>query len=189
MTITHQDREKVYNPYLLNHPDRIKLNDYFYLDEFVSPEFYKDNVIEGINFYNKFEVKDLFKNLKLSYPLFEAFMYIREHFGKAVVLNNWAYSNNAKVFRYRGTRPKDCKEGAPKSSHKDYLAQDGHVVGVTERALSKHVLDNEKMYYDMGIREMEDGTWSEDGEGWLHLSVRYTGMNRIKVIPFWKPKK
>lgn len=193
MTITHSEKEHIINPYMLKQDQRIKLNDYYYLDEFVSPAFYKRHVIDNIVFYNKLTPKEVFTQLNLSYPLYLAWTYIREHYGKAVVLNNWGYinvlSSDPSFFSNRGQREQDCKVGAPGSDHKTNSAQDGHVVGVSEKAVNKFVLDNEQVFYDMGIRKLENGTWNEiTGEGWVHLGSRETGSNRIVIIPFWKPK-
>jgi len=193
MTITHTERERSINPYMLNQDSRVKLNYYFFLDEFVSPEFYKTHVINNVEFYQKLNPEGIFRQLNLSYPLFNAWTYIREHYGKAVVLNNWAYMNvlpsDPSLFRYRGQREQDCKVGAPGSDHKLNQAQDGHIIGVSEKVVNKFILDNESIFYAMGIRKIENGTWNEvNGEGWVHISSRDTGSKRITVIPFWKPK-
>lgn len=172
---------------------RIKVSKNFFLDEFLSPKIYEklflgkedywQSVVDKNNgtFYKLF-----FNGIRLE-KLVKIAQFLRDRYGKSVTINNWG-SGGDRV--NSGVRDKDSTEGAPLSAHKDWYAIDAVVSGVDEKDIHKDVINNQKEWMEIGVTEIEEGTWDEStGEGWSHLSTRPTGLNYIKRIGFWKKEQ
>ena len=171
---------------------RIKISPNFFLDEFLSPKIYeklflgKEDYWQGVidkkdgTFYKLF-----FNGIRLE-KLVRIAQFVRDKYGKSVIINNWGSGGD---LVNSGVRDLDSTEGAPKSAHKDWYAIDIKVIDVDERDIFSNVVANPKTWMEVGVTEIEENTWSRvTGEGWSHLSIRPTGLSIIKVIGFWKKK-
>ena len=167
--------------------ERIALTKHLYLDEVIDPFTYfteKDNGISKID-------------LKLT-PIFEL---LRNLYDKPLPINNWwnyaiesginknsteaellAFSDyiddNRHIHQWSGYRSPKCKIGAKYSTHK--LGQALDPKG-NQLEMYKIVMKREKLFYKMGLREIEDPKITN---GWLHISTseRYDNKKTIKII-------
>jgi len=163
---------------------RIKVTPNFYLDELVDPVTYFSQGDYGLSLLdiNAVNCLQLLRDLK----------------GSSITVNNWWFpylewakenpkkfvSDFAKIyvkrgnFQWSGYRSALCKIGAPKSAHKLGKAFDPKG---DEQELFKLVKDNAKVFYDKGLRRLEDISITN---GWLHIDTesRNCKPNSIKVI-------
>lgn len=102
---------------------------------------------------------------------------VREHFGKPVTVNNWAWNPNG--FNYRGFRAHDCPVGASLSQHKLGRAFDFDVQGMTADEVRTEIIrarkEEGKFKYIGGL---------ELGVNWVHMDCRNTerGMDQYGGI-------
>ena len=103
---------------------------------------------------------------------------LREHFGKPIIINNW---HTGGPYRYRGFRPKGCKEGLPTSQHytKPINAVDFDVLGLTDAEVKAEILKHEAKFMALGITRMESGKVAST---WTHIDRKRTGWKTIKVF-------
>ena len=172
---------------------RIRVSKNFFLDEFLSPKIYESLFLKKEDywkseleksrdgFFTKFANGDKLKKL------IDIAQFVRDRYGKPVTINNWGNGGDR---TNSGVRDADSSVGAPKSAHKEWKGIDLIVEGITEQKIYMDVLSNQNDFLNIGVTEIEKDTWNEKtGEGWTHLSTRITGLNYIKIIPFWKKKK
>lgn len=92
-----------------------------------------------------------------------------------IVVNNWHAGGQ---FRYRGFRPLNCREGAPKSQHRLGTALDCHSPRIAVEQLRREVIakarTNHPVYSLIGA--------IEDGVNWLHFDVRPRIDGRLMVF-------
>lgn len=104
---------------------------------------------------------------------------LRAKTGKAVTINNW---NSGGKYHESGTRRDDTKTGASKSAHKMQpicQACDYKVAGMTAAEVHKVVMDNETEFYDAGVRQMEDLSFTPS---WTHLASRGPDRADKKIV-------
>lgn len=89
---------------------------------------------------------------------------LREDFGP-LVINDWHMGG---LYRYRGYRPLNCKEGAPKSQHRIGGAIDCKPVRTTVEKMRASVI--EKARAGLDVYAMIGGI--EEGTSWFHFDVR-----------------
>lgn len=89
---------------------------------------------------------------------------LREDFGP-LVINDW---HTGGMYRYRGYRPLNCKEGAPKSQHRLGCAIDCKPVRTTVDKMRAAVIEKARAGLDVYamIGAIEEGT------SWFHFDVR-----------------
>lgn len=146
--------------------ERIKFNKYFYLDELVDPQTY---LLEFDNGLSKLD-KQLVKLLEV----------LREKYGKPLTVNNWwseyeKYKDNSDVLnylinhktirKYSGFRSMLCPIGAKFSAHKQGKGID---IKGNPKDLFKLIEDNSQLFYDLGLRRLED---TKITTTWLHLDT------------------
>ena len=162
--------------------NRIKVSQNSYLDEYVDPITYMTEEDHGLS--------------KVDFRLFGLFQLLRSFKGSSIGINNWWghwmekkdtmtieqfndwCDNTRGVYIYSGFRPKWCPIGASKSKHK--LGQAIDPKGDQE-VLYKIVHDNALLFYQFGLRRLEDISITK---GWLHMDVsesRHTD-GKIRVI-------
>lgn len=100
---------------------------------------------------------------------------------KGVVINNYHVGGQ---YKESGTRRMETKTGAAKSAHKMNpicRAVDCKVVGMTAAQVWEIILNNEKEFYDMGVRQMEDISFTPT---WIHLATRGADnpQHKIQII-------
>lgn len=162
--------------------DRIKLNDFFYLDELVDHRTYftaKDNGLSEID-------------PKLINLLF----HLRKDYGKSMTINNWwdyylsidhepnfvyLIENNDSVRKYSGLRGSKCTVGAKFSAHRKGNGAD---IKGNPKELFKLIRENSKKYYDLGLRRLEDVSITPT---WIHLDT--WDKNNVKAIQVVDLKK
>lgn len=104
---------------------------------------------------------------------------LRAKTGKAVTINNW---HSGGQYHESGTRRDDTKTGASKSAHKmQPLCQacDYKVAVMTAEEVHKVVLDNEEEFYNAGVRQMEDLSFTPS---WTHLASRGPDRADKKIV-------
>ena len=132
----------------------MKLTENFYLQEFVTPYLYKKWKERSVIFVDE----------RMIYLA----QWIRDRFGKPMTINNW---HSGGKFKYRGVRPANCSIGASKSQHKYGRAIDFHVIGISEKEIHEDIKDNQREYYNYGLRAVES---IEKAPVWMHLDCRTT---------------
>lgn len=89
---------------------------------------------------------------------------IRADYGPLIV-NNW---HTGGQFKFRGFRPLNCTEGAPKSMHKEGKAIDCHSPRISVEQLRREVIAKAKTRHP--IYSLIGGI--EGGVNWLHFDTR-----------------
>ncbi len=145
--------------------EKYPITDHFDLREFIDP-------ITWAEFGEK-------SKEKIDNRLFKIAELLRTLTGKPITINNWFIGG---VRHESGTRRQDTTTGAKHSAHKfDELtvckAIDCVVFGMQAEEVHKLVLEHEKEFYDLGVRQMEDIAFSPT---WTHLSTRL-GIDNGKI--------
>lgn len=136
-----------------------RVKKYFKPQELVSKKHFE-------TFENKDEIYKLFDP-----KLLEILVILREKLGKPFTINDWSYSKSVKVFNYRGYRWIDCSEGAPKSAHKQGMAIDFIIDGMTAAEFRKWIKENNDIL-PYNIRIEDDVTWN-------HIDTKSTTNQKI----------
>ncbi len=162
--------------------ERIKVNSNFYLDEFVDPHTYFNNVDHGLSL--------------MDVRLFDIAQLLRYHYMKPIYINNWwsyyldhkdtwdiehiikRIESNKNINKWSGLRTARCAIGAPQSAHREAKAIDPKG---NEIAFFKIVKNNAEVFYSLGVRRLEDVRITP---GWLHIDTleRYTKPKSIRVV-------
>ena len=161
--------------------ERIRVADNFYLDEFIDPYTYFNEVKNGLE--------------QIDQSLFEIAQKVRDLHGYPIVINNWweFYRDNLKKLscndivdrieagwgrKWSGYRPEHCPIGAEFSAHKTGQAID--MVG-NGRHLFTLVKDNAQAFYELGVRRLEDPSITPT---WLHIDTKEhnTQPDSIRVV-------
>ena len=144
----------------------MKLQKNFYLQEFVSKEFYRK--------FGDFSIRYLHPKLP------ELAQFFRDRFKKGVTINNWV---NGGLYNYSGLRPPHSRIGARFSRHKLGIAMDIKINGLNALELQSEIKKNfQKIYKPLGLTAIEDGT-----KTWTHVSLEWTQSKTLALIPI--PKK
>lgn len=139
-----------------------KLNNYFFLEEFVPPQIIKMFGEKSVWFINP-KIIDL------------ATAY-REHFKLPVVINDWHKGGS---FKYRGYRPPRVNVGAEYSQHKLGNAFDCNIGDMSEKEMYDEIIKNFSFFKAFGLSTIEDYRFTS---GWLHSDVRPTGDNELLIV-------
>jgi len=109
----------------------MKINKHFDIREFIpESEYNKIMKLSEDDRLNAF--------YKLINPeLVELAVFIREFFGKPMVINNW---HKGGIYSLRGWRPLNCKIGAKNSDHKKKMAIDFNIVGLTDDFVKEKII-------------------------------------------------
>lgn len=90
--------------------------------------------------------------------------------GKPMTLNDWFYGGR---FNLRGYRPPECAIGATKSMHKQGMAADFTVKGMTAEQVRNVIRGNATELMQMGLTRMEKDV------SWVHIDLKVTGLSTI----------
>ena len=99
---------------------------------------------------------------------------IRADYGPLIV-NNW---HTGGQFKWRGFRPMNCPEGAPKSMHKEGKAIDCHSPRIAVEQMRREVIAKAKTRHP--IYSLIGGI--EDGVTWLHFDTRTRVNDQLLVF-------
>lgn len=123
------------------------MQNFFSIKELVPPEIYE---AEGNEAWSLIDPR-----------LIETLNWIRANLNRVITVNNWAFNGQ---YKYRGFRPKDCAIGAVKSAHKEGLAADFDVKGMTADQVRDWLSKNEhSLPYPIRC---------EEGVNWVHIDLR-----------------
>jgi hypothetical protein len=162
--------------------ERISVSNNFFLDEFVDPYTFFNEVDNGLSLIDK--------------KLIDCVQLLREKHGKPIRINNWwAYyiANKDKktideiisdieksktISKWSGLRTERSKIGAPASAHR--LGKGADPKGNSTELL-KVVEDNAKEFYNKGLRRLEDIKLTPT---WLHMDTMERNVlpNHINVV-------
>ena len=178
---------------MLKKEERIKVSENFYLDEFICKEIYMQIVYpktqEILRTIKEKGIDSLYliiRNGEKLKRLIKIAQFCRSRYNVSATINNWATGgerNNS------GWRDQNSTVGAKLSAHKNCEAIDIVFQNLDEKDVFVDVTTNKSTFFNIGVREIEQGTYNEDtGEGWTHLSIRGFSAT-IVIVPFWKKKK
>lgn len=162
--------------------NRIPVSKNFYLDELVDVITYMTEPDHGLS--------------KLDPCMIDCVQLLRALHGKSITINNWWshwqkmkdavtpenfynwVDENRGIYQSSGFRAEWCKIGAKKSIHK--IGGAGDPKG-NQNIFYRIVVDNAKLFYNMGLRRLEDPNITS---GWLHMdtSERNHTKGRIRVV-------
>lgn len=96
---------------------------------------------------------------------------IRELCGdKSMILNTW---HKGGTFKYRGYRPEHLAIGAKKSMHKQGMAADFDIAGLTADKVRNIIRENQNELMALGLTRIEVGI------SWVHIDLKPTGLNKL----------
>lgn len=110
--------------------------------------------------------------------------FIRDMYGLPVTINNW---HNGGKYKESGFRLPTTKTGAKLSQHKFGRAIDIKFLDKPNsfyKEVREDIKKHEEEFIKLGVTAVEEGTKS-----WLHVDCRYTGLDTILFIPYYKKKK
>lgn len=162
--------------------ERIKVNTNFYLDEFIDPFTYFNTEYHGLSIIDN--------------RLFDIAQLLRYHYMKPIYINNWwsyylqkkevwsldyiieRIEKKKNIHKWSGIRTQRSNVGSVLSAHRKFKAIDPKG---NEIKLFKIVKENAKVFYDLGVRRLEDYRITP---GWLHIdtSERNTKPKSIRVV-------
>ena len=134
---------------------RIKISKDFYIDEFVPKSIYDAFGAKARWYINPTTV--------------EIAQFVRDHFGKAVTINNWATGGQ---YQERGYRVPSTTNGAKYSQHKLGNAVDFSIAGMTSKQIYDYIMAHEELFIQVGVTTMENVEYTKT---WNHLDARNTG--------------
>ena len=149
--------------------NRIKVSRYFYLDELVPEEVYRQFGARAIEFLDHRAVNGL--------------DFIRSGTGYPIIVNNWWKEGQ---YNYSGYRPPNCSVGAKFSQHKYGRGFDLKSKGLTPPELREWLRDISHAAFltESGmITTIEQGT-----ETWTHIDNRHNENQSwtLREIPYWR---
>lgn len=102
--------------------------------------------------------------------------FTRDFFNKPVTINNWHSGGSLSL---RGFRPPDSTTGGKLSQHKFGRAIDISVEGITPQEVYERIIKSEMLFRSAGLTTVED---IADTPSWVHMDVRWTGLNFIQIV-------
>lgn len=109
--------------------------------------------------------------------LFSLVQFIRDHFNRTVVINDWHRDGSLNNCGYRMP---DTKMGASLSQHKFGRAADLHFEGITDyQAIRQEIQDKWPLFKDAGLTTIE-----ADTQTWLHVDIRNTNIDNLLIVPY-----
>jgi hypothetical protein len=134
---------------------RIKISDHFYLDEYVTPEFYTRWGAKCINWIRP--------------EVISVDEFLHSRFGKAMTINNWAIGGQR---TQSGLRYPSTTVGAGDSLHKFGVASDKQFEGANsafyEEVRQDIIKHWKELYLPLGLTTIEAATPT-----WLHTDCRH----------------
>lgn len=112
----------------------------------------------------------------LDQRLISLVQFIRDDIGNPVFINNWQVGG---ALNDCGFRLPDSTTGAALSQHKFGRAADLHIQGVNYNSLRKYIQDEWPKFKTAGLTTIE-----ADTDSWLHVDIRYTGLDELLIVPF-----
>jgi len=142
---------------------RIKVSNYFFLDELVPPSIYSARGENAMQL--------------LDYRIVMALDHLREVIGKPIVVNNWI---NGGQYRESGLREFQTSTGAKFSQHKFGRAMDIKVSGLTPKQVHAIIHENEQFFIkNQLITTLENPNFTKT---WTHIDCRFTGLDKLLVV-------
>ena len=142
------------------------LTEHFILQEFVP---------KGI--WEKYSEKSIWFIDKKIVTIAEFF---RNRYGKSITINDWFWGGkrNEAGLRYWNTGT-----GASMSQHKFGRADDLKWLkdSMNMNEIRQDIKDWESEFLEAGVTTIEEGT-----DSWIHADTRYTGLDYIYFIPYYK---
>ena len=132
--------------------ERISVSKNFYLDEFIYPEAYNTLGEASAQLIDE--------------RLINIAQYFRDELGLPVTINNW-YTGGQ--YKESGLRDRNTKTGSPKSAHKEGLAIDIKVKGMSGQQMYAWAKSRSRDLYALGVRRIETPTLTPT---WLHLDLK-----------------
>jgi hypothetical protein len=140
----------------------MKVSQNFILQEFIPPDIYAERGDKSI---------ELLDNRIISLAQF-----FRDYFG-SITINNW---DSGGQYKESGLRSFTTTIGAKYSQHRFGRGADLKFTGTTPQKAYAEVLKNQKLFYDKGLRVMENISATPS---WLHIDVRITSkINQIEIV-------
>ena len=102
--------------------------------------------------------------------------FIRDTFGKVVIINNW---HTGGQYSESGLREHYTTTGAKFSQHKFGRAIDIKIPGLLPSEIYTHILANEKLFLDAGLTTMENIAATLT---WNHLDIRKQTSDKIVIV-------
>lgn len=134
---------------------------------FMYHELFPKHMCESMAWY---DLRDL-----LDYRIIRSLEVIRQELGK-VYVNNWFWGGNS---QWRGYRTAEWDKFNSASAHAWGHAVDFNVQGYTAEAVREWILTWQERFLALGITRLESGI---DAPTWVHMDVKYTGLDQIKVF-------
>jgi len=131
--------------------------DYFVEQEFLPPSVWESEGVDGM--------------LHIDPRVIETCIDIRRFFARPVTVNNWHVGG---PYKYRCYRPRDCPVGAKHSLHKEGLACDLTIKGISAAKARRRIIENSDLF--PFIRRLEDEV------GWVHFDAMETGRKEIVLF-------
>jgi hypothetical protein len=146
----------------------MKVSEHFVVQEFVSPEIFNTPGINPKWFVSRWQIS-VAEALK---------KYFSAIAGKEVfiTINNW---HTGGPLQNRGTRHPNTSTGGTLSQHKLMNGFDFNVSGMTSDQVYDHIMQNQKVFMDMGITTVEDKTMTK---GWTHIDGRITELDHLFIV-------
>lgn len=142
---------------------RVRINEYFYLDEFIPPEIYSVRGAKSIALMDD--------------RIIEGVTLLRKYAGVPFIINNWA---NGGKFHESGLRLPNTRTGAKWSQHKFGRALDPKPKGMTIRQLFAILKAHEDEFIEKKLITTVENI--EKTPGWLHIDCRYTGLDKFLIV-------
>lgn len=144
----------------------MKLTEHFILQEFVP---------KGI--WEKYGEKSIWF---IDYRIVTIAEFFRNRYGKKITINDWTFGGkrNEAGLRYWNTAT-----GASMSQHKFGRAIDMKWLQeeMFMNIIRQDIKDWQKEFMEVGLTTIEEGT-----DSWIHADCRYTGLDHIYFIPYYK---
>lgn len=140
----------------------MKISEHFDLREFVDPLTY---LIRGEKSAELVDIR-----------LVNLVQFIRDYFGKPVTINNW---HTGGQYKESGLRAQGSKTGAFYSQHKFGRAADLKIEGLEPEYVRNVIRKNWPKFRAYGLTTIE-----KDTPTWVHIDVRFTGLQTLLEVPY-----
>lgn len=139
----------------------MKVSQNFILQEFIPPDIYAERGDKSI---------ELLDNRIISLAQF-----FRDYFG-SITINNW---DSGGQYKESGLRSPLTTTGSKWSQHKFGRGADLKFTGTTPQKAYAEVLKHQKLFYEKGLRVMEDIAFTAT---WLHIDCRTINSAEQKIV-------
>lgn len=142
---------------------RIRVNDFFYLDEFIPPEIYSVRGAKSIALMDD--------------RIIEGVTLLRKYANVPFVINNWHKGLDKDE---RGLRLPNTRTGAKWSQHKFGRAIDLVPQGMTVRQLFAILKAHEDEFIEKKLITTVENV--DITKVWMHCDCRYTGLDKFLIV-------